>query len=73
MIWMSGFPQIVKDSCIVSRLMDDIVAHAVILYSVLCLILFFLFHLVHRTYFPKYTKHFLIFLERKHLPQMHQT
>ncbi|KAF2939797.1 alpha-copaene synthase [Oryza sativa Japonica Group] len=28
MIWMSGFPQIVKDSCIVSRLMDDIVAHA---------------------------------------------
>uniref|UniRef100_A0ACD5X746 Uncharacterized protein n=1 Tax=Avena sativa TaxID=4498 RepID=A0ACD5X746_AVESA len=25
--WMSKFPQIVKDSCIVSRLMDDIVAH----------------------------------------------
>uniref|UniRef100_A0A0D9VVG7 Uncharacterized protein n=1 Tax=Leersia perrieri TaxID=77586 RepID=A0A0D9VVG7_9ORYZ len=28
MKWMSEFPQIVKDSCIVSRLMDDIVAHA---------------------------------------------
>uniref|UniRef100_J3LPZ0 Terpene synthase n=1 Tax=Oryza brachyantha TaxID=4533 RepID=J3LPZ0_ORYBR len=27
MKWMSEFPQIVKDSCIVSRLMDDIVAH----------------------------------------------
>uniref|UniRef100_A0A0E0NWU0 Uncharacterized protein n=1 Tax=Oryza rufipogon TaxID=4529 RepID=A0A0E0NWU0_ORYRU len=27
MTWMSGFPQIVKDSCIVCRLMDDIVAH----------------------------------------------
>ncbi|KAL6842182.1 hypothetical protein ACP4OV_028161 [Aristida adscensionis] len=26
--WMSKFPQIVKDSCIISRLMDDIVAHA---------------------------------------------
>ncbi|KAF8698823.1 hypothetical protein HU200_035082 [Digitaria exilis] len=26
--WMSTFPQIVKDSCIISRLMDDIVAHA---------------------------------------------
>uniref|UniRef100_K4AMF5 Terpene synthase metal-binding domain-containing protein n=1 Tax=Setaria italica TaxID=4555 RepID=K4AMF5_SETIT len=26
--WMSNFPQIVKGSCIVSRLMDDIVAHA---------------------------------------------
>uniref|UniRef100_A0A8I7B7Z1 Terpene synthase n=2 Tax=Hordeum vulgare subsp. vulgare TaxID=112509 RepID=A0A8I7B7Z1_HORVV len=25
--WMSKFPQIVKDSCIVARLMDDIVAH----------------------------------------------
>ncbi|OEL34820.1 Beta-caryophyllene synthase [Dichanthelium oligosanthes] len=25
--WMSKFPQIVKDSCIISRLMDDIVAH----------------------------------------------
>lgn len=25
--WMSTFPPIVKDSCIVSRLMDDIVAH----------------------------------------------
>ena len=28
--WMSKFPQIVKDSCIISRLMDDIVAHEVI-------------------------------------------
>lgn len=28
MKWISMFPQIVKDSCIVSRLMDDIVAHA---------------------------------------------
>ncbi|KAG8062972.1 hypothetical protein GUJ93_ZPchr0003g18434 [Zizania palustris] len=27
--WMSEFPKIVRDSCIVSRLMDDIVAHAV--------------------------------------------
>jgi hypothetical protein len=27
--WMLEFPQIVKDSCIISRLMDDIVAHAV--------------------------------------------
>uniref|UniRef100_A0ACD5XSG2 Uncharacterized protein n=1 Tax=Avena sativa TaxID=4498 RepID=A0ACD5XSG2_AVESA len=26
--WMSKFPQIVKDSCIICRLMDDIVAHA---------------------------------------------
>uniref|UniRef100_A0ACD5WRP9 Uncharacterized protein n=1 Tax=Avena sativa TaxID=4498 RepID=A0ACD5WRP9_AVESA len=25
--WMSDFPQIVKDSCIICRLMDDIVAH----------------------------------------------
>ena len=30
--WMSKFPQIVKDSCIISRLMDDIVAHEVIFY-----------------------------------------
>jgi len=29
---MSKFPQIVKDSCIISRLMDDIVAHEVIFY-----------------------------------------
>ncbi|XP_051211521.2 probable terpene synthase 2 [Lolium perenne] len=26
--WMSKFPQVVKDSCIICRLMDDIVAHA---------------------------------------------
>jgi hypothetical protein len=30
--WVLKFPQIVKDSCIISRLMDDIVAHEVIFY-----------------------------------------
>ena len=30
--WMSKFPQIVKDSCIIARLMDDIAAHEVIFY-----------------------------------------
>jgi len=32
--WMSKFPQIVMDSCIISRLMDDIVAHEVRFYFV---------------------------------------
>jgi hypothetical protein len=32
--WVSKFPQIVKDSCIISRLMDDIVAHEVRFYCI---------------------------------------